>query len=60
MSETGLYRRGGRNTTSEEVDIIEDKIEEFSYRNKQTISDELLDIINKISNRAYEDGVKSK
>lgn len=52
----GLYIKGGRNTTSEEVDKIEDLLMDIDSISKQTVSDKLFDLINEITNRAYEDG----
>jgi hypothetical protein len=56
----GLYRKGGRNTTSEEVDEFENLVSYYNFLNKQIVSDSIIDFINKVTNRAYEDGKKSK
>jgi len=56
----GLYRRGGKNTTSEECDKLEEKILEFKTRSYEVVEGELLDIINECTERAYKDGLKGK
>ena len=56
----GLYRKGGRNTTSEEVDefeVITDRLRIYSL---QVVCDNLIDFINRVSFRAYEEGKKVK
>ena len=52
----GHYRMGGRNTTSEELDEYEKLIIRFKSESFQTINNELIDFVNRVTKRAYEDG----
>ena len=56
----GLYRKGGKNTTSEEVDEFDKITDRLRTYSLQVVCDELIDFINRVSLRAYEEGRKSK